>query len=150
MTVPFATGRPAELHDVLAPDGSQIRFLPQVKGGSMVHCTLPPGTVSLAVTHRTVDELWYVLAGEGERKFRSQLAGHLTVDSVERRLRRREIAGVQCRKASNPDGTPFPGILDQHLVDDLLLQVPTPQLQRGMGLRQPNLSGDNRRLAKLV
>ena len=66
MTVPFATGRPAERHDVLAPDGSQIGFLPQVKGGSMVHCTLPPGAVSLAVTHRTVDELWYVLAGEGE------------------------------------------------------------------------------------
>ena len=57
MTVPFATARPAARHDVLAPDGSQIRFLPQVKGGSMVHCTLPPGAVSLAVTHRTVDEL---------------------------------------------------------------------------------------------
>ena len=66
MTAPFATGRPAERHDVLAPDGSQIRFLPQVKGGSMVHCTLPPGAVSLAVTHRTVDELWYVLTGTGE------------------------------------------------------------------------------------
>ena len=66
MTAPFATGRPAVDHDVLAPDGSQIRFLPQTSGGSMVHCTLPPGAVSLAVTHRTVDELWYVLAGEGE------------------------------------------------------------------------------------
>ncbi len=66
MTVAFATGRPAERHDVMAPDGSEIRFLPQVAGGSMVHCTLPPGSVSLAVTHRTVDELWYVLAGEGE------------------------------------------------------------------------------------
>ena len=32
----------------------------------MVHCTLPPGAVSLAVAHRTVDELWYVLSGEGE------------------------------------------------------------------------------------
>jgi mannose-6-phosphate isomerase-like protein (cupin superfamily) len=51
---------------VLAPDGSEIRFLPQVTGGSMVHCTLPPGGVSLAVTHRTVSELWYVLAGAGE------------------------------------------------------------------------------------
>lgn len=66
MTVPFATSRPAEHHDVLAPDGSEIRFLPQVEGGSMVHCTLPAGAVSLAVTHRTVDELWYVLSGEGE------------------------------------------------------------------------------------
>ena len=66
MTTPFATARPADRHDVLAPDGSEIRFLPQTTGGSMVHCTLPPGAVSLAVTHRTVDELWYVLAGTGE------------------------------------------------------------------------------------
>jgi mannose-6-phosphate isomerase-like protein (cupin superfamily) len=66
MTVDFASSRPARRHDVLAPDGSEIRFLPQVKGGSMVHCTLPPGAVSLAVTHRTVDELWYVLSGAGE------------------------------------------------------------------------------------
>jgi mannose-6-phosphate isomerase-like protein (cupin superfamily) len=66
MPVPFATARPAARYDVLAPDGSQIRFLPQVTGGSMVHCTLLPGAVSLAVAHRTVDELWYVLAGEGE------------------------------------------------------------------------------------
>src|SRR5215213_2622164 len=66
MTAPFATGRPAERHDVLAPDGSEIRFLPRVAGGSMVHCTLPPGGVSLAVAHRTVAELWYVLSGSGE------------------------------------------------------------------------------------
>jgi mannose-6-phosphate isomerase-like protein (cupin superfamily) len=66
MTTAFASGRPAERHDVLAPDGSQIRFLPQVAGGSMVHCRLAPGAVSLAVVHRTVHELWYVLAGSGE------------------------------------------------------------------------------------
>lgn len=62
----FASGRPAATHDLLAPDGSQIRLLPQVPGGSMVHCTLPPGAVSLAVRHRTVSELWYVLEGAGE------------------------------------------------------------------------------------
>ena len=62
----FASAAPAERHDVLAPDGSEIRFLPQLRGGSMVHCTLPPGAVSLAVTHRTVEELWYVLSGAGE------------------------------------------------------------------------------------
>lgn len=66
MTHPFASAAPAAAHDTLAPDGSEIRFLPQVKGGSMVHCTLPPGAVSLAVAHRTVDELWYVLSGQGE------------------------------------------------------------------------------------
>lgn len=62
----LASSRPADGYDVLAPDGSEIRFLPQLKGGSMVHCTLPPGGVSLAVTHRTVEELWYVLGGSGE------------------------------------------------------------------------------------
>jgi mannose-6-phosphate isomerase-like protein (cupin superfamily) len=65
MTVPFVSQTPNERHDVLAPDGSEIRLLPQLAGGSMVHCTLPPGAVSLAVTHRTVEEHWYVLAGEG-------------------------------------------------------------------------------------
>jgi mannose-6-phosphate isomerase-like protein (cupin superfamily) len=66
MTIPFASRRPAERHDVLAPDGSEIRLLPEVPGGSMVHCTLPPEAVSLAVEHRTVSELWYVVSGMGE------------------------------------------------------------------------------------
>ena len=53
-------------HPITAPDGSEIREL--VAGGraSMVHCTLPPGGVSLAVRHRTVEELWFVTAGRGE------------------------------------------------------------------------------------
>lgn len=52
--------------DTLAPDGSEIRLLPALPGGSMVHCSLPPGAVSLAVAHRTVEELWYVVGGTGE------------------------------------------------------------------------------------
>lgn len=51
--------------DVLAPDGSEIRFLPVLDGGSMVHCRLPQGAMSQAVRHKTVEELWYVSAGEG-------------------------------------------------------------------------------------
>ncbi len=62
----FATTTVPAAHDVLAPDGSEIRLMPTVAGGSMVHCRLPPGGCSLAVTHRTVEELWYVLAGTGE------------------------------------------------------------------------------------
>jgi mannose-6-phosphate isomerase-like protein (cupin superfamily) len=62
---PFET---AALPDdfVLAPDGSEIRPLLELGGGSMAHCTLAPGTTALAVRHRTVEELWYVLEGEGE------------------------------------------------------------------------------------
>lgn len=52
--------------DVIAPDGSEIRFLARTPRGWSVHCTLPPGGVSLAVAHRTVEEVWYFLDGEGE------------------------------------------------------------------------------------
>jgi mannose-6-phosphate isomerase-like protein (cupin superfamily) len=56
---------PASL-DVYAPDGSEIRLLATARGGSMVHCTLPPGSASRAVAHSTVEELWYFLSGEGQ------------------------------------------------------------------------------------
>ena len=62
----FATRRVGAEYDALAPDGSEIRVLPSTSRGSMAHGTLPPGGVSLAVTHRTVEELWYVVAGRGE------------------------------------------------------------------------------------
>ena len=32
----------------------------------MAHGTLPPGAVSLAVTHRTVAEIWFVTGGAAE------------------------------------------------------------------------------------
>ena len=53
-------------HDLLAPDGSEIRLLAHTARGSMVHCTLNPGDVSIAVAHRTVDEVWYFLEGAGQ------------------------------------------------------------------------------------
>jgi len=55
-----------DAYDVLAPDGSEIRLLAEVRGASMVHCTLRPGQVSVAVRHRTVEEIWYVVGGAGE------------------------------------------------------------------------------------
>ena len=51
---------------VLAPDGSEIRELVAVKGGSLVHCRLPPGGISRTVVHSTVEEVWYVVQGRGE------------------------------------------------------------------------------------
>lgn len=53
-------------YTVLAPDGSEIRELVAVKGGSMVHCTLPPGAISMAVKHLTVEEVWYFIEGQGQ------------------------------------------------------------------------------------
>ena len=62
----FQTARAGRVADALAPDGSEIRLLGAVRGGSVVHCTLPPGRTSLAVRHQTVEEIWYVLGGRGQ------------------------------------------------------------------------------------
>jgi mannose-6-phosphate isomerase-like protein (cupin superfamily) len=52
-------------YDVLAPDGSEVRILASGERGSMAHFTLPGGQVSLAVAHHTVEEVWFVLSGQG-------------------------------------------------------------------------------------
>jgi mannose-6-phosphate isomerase-like protein (cupin superfamily) len=52
--------------DVIAPDGSDVRILLGVAGGTMAHFELGAGETSVAVRHRTVEELWYFLGGSGE------------------------------------------------------------------------------------
>lgn len=51
--------------DVIAPDGCEVRILAATGRGSMAHFTLGPGQVSHAVAHRTVEEVWYFLTGQG-------------------------------------------------------------------------------------
>jgi mannose-6-phosphate isomerase-like protein (cupin superfamily) len=52
---------------VAAPDGSAVRPLCRISAmGSFAHFQLEPGEVSKAVSHATVQEIWYVLAGAGE------------------------------------------------------------------------------------
>ena len=51
---------------IRAPDGSDVRVLLALQGGSMAHFELAAGAVARAVTHRTVEELWFVVAGHGE------------------------------------------------------------------------------------
>ncbi len=53
-------------YDTLAPDRSEIRLLLTMRGGSIVHCTLPPQEISVAVCHKTVEEVWYFIEGHGE------------------------------------------------------------------------------------
>src|SRR5262245_44381958 len=53
-------------YDYLAPDKSEIRLLPCLKGGGLAHCTLPPGHTSFPVCHKTVEEIWYFLEGQGQ------------------------------------------------------------------------------------
>ena len=62
----FATSRLRDAAIALAPDGSVVRPLLALSGGSMSHFELAAGRVSSAVTHRTVEEIWFVVAGRGE------------------------------------------------------------------------------------
>ena len=52
--------------DAIAPDGSQVRVLLRLDGGSMAHFGLAAGQVSRAIAHHAVGELWYVLSGHGQ------------------------------------------------------------------------------------
>jgi mannose-6-phosphate isomerase-like protein (cupin superfamily) len=62
----FDTMRLPQARDVIAPDGSDVRILLKLGGGSMAHFELAAGRTSGAVAHRTVDEIWYVLSGRGQ------------------------------------------------------------------------------------
>jgi mannose-6-phosphate isomerase-like protein (cupin superfamily) len=69
--MPVTVGQPYETKtlgaaiDAVAPDGTAARLLLSLAGGSMAHFELPAGAVSQAVTHRTVEEIWFVLSGRG-------------------------------------------------------------------------------------
>ena len=52
--------------DTIAPDGSGVRVLLGLKGGGMAHFELAAGETSTAVTHQTVEEIWFFLSGRGE------------------------------------------------------------------------------------
>ena len=52
---------------VRAPDGSTVRVLCHLSGlGSFAHFQLEPGEVSKAVSHATVQEIWYIIGGTGQ------------------------------------------------------------------------------------
>ena len=63
-------GRRSQQPDATAPDGSEIRLLVderhQATKASLVEVTLPAGKVSRPVWHQTVEEIWYVLEGQGQ------------------------------------------------------------------------------------
>ena len=75
----FDTLRLAQSSTVVAPDGSAVRVLLGLPGGRMAHFALGAGQVSRAVTHRTVEEVWFVVSGRGEM-WRRQGAREETVD----------------------------------------------------------------------
>ncbi len=53
-------------YNYLAPDSSEIRLLTEMDCGGLSHCLLPLGKTSIAVKHKTVNEIWYCISGEGE------------------------------------------------------------------------------------
>ena len=63
---PFTTQRLPVDPTVVAPDGSNVRVLPGLAGGGMAHFSLAAGQVARAVTHCTVEEIWFVVSGRGE------------------------------------------------------------------------------------
>ena len=51
--------------DVRAPDGSEIRLLLDMERGGVCHCTLQPHATSIAGVHKTIEEIWYCIQGQG-------------------------------------------------------------------------------------
>ena len=62
----FETEQLPGQYNYLAPDGSEIRLLPEMKDGGLSHCRLPIQGISQAVTHKTVEEIWYFIQGQGK------------------------------------------------------------------------------------
>jgi mannose-6-phosphate isomerase-like protein (cupin superfamily) len=63
---PFETKHLPIARDAVAPDGSDVRILLGLNAGGMAHFQLAAGQTSTAVTHRTVEEIWFFLTGRGE------------------------------------------------------------------------------------
>lgn len=68
---PFATKTLPLQPEATAPDGSDVRILLGLGGGGLAHFELAAGRTSSPVAHRTVEEIWFILSGEGEM-WRSQ------------------------------------------------------------------------------
>ena len=64
---------------VTAPDGSTVRVLLATERGSMARFELEPGRTSLAVRHRTVEEIWTIVEGRGEMWRRASDGGESIV-----------------------------------------------------------------------
>jgi mannose-6-phosphate isomerase-like protein (cupin superfamily) len=69
LLTPPPAGRASQESDTIAPDGSEIRLLATGAHGalraSLCEVRLAPGAISRPVSHRSVEEIWYVLEGRG-------------------------------------------------------------------------------------
>jgi mannose-6-phosphate isomerase-like protein (cupin superfamily) len=62
---PYETKTLGKGVDGTAPDGTALRLLLTLAGGSLAHFELPAGATSHAVAHRTIEEIWFVVSGKG-------------------------------------------------------------------------------------
>ena len=62
----FQTMKTPDMPTAAALDGSDVRDLLRLKGGSFALFELAPGEISNPTVLRTVDEIWYILGGRGE------------------------------------------------------------------------------------
>jgi mannose-6-phosphate isomerase-like protein (cupin superfamily) len=62
----FETKRLPVDRDTVSSGGFDVRNLLGLQGGGLAHFELPPGRTSSAVTHKTVEEIWFFLSGRGE------------------------------------------------------------------------------------
>jgi mannose-6-phosphate isomerase-like protein (cupin superfamily) len=76
----FAVKQLGAVTDAVAPDGSEVRILLGLRGGGMAHFRLLPGETSVAVRHRTVEEIWYFVEGQGEMWLRGEAGREAIVD----------------------------------------------------------------------
>jgi len=162
--LPWATRARPDAYDTLSPDTSEVRILADVRHASMVHCTLRPGAVSAAVRHRTVEELWYFLAGTGELWRRSHGTGAEEVVRVAAgvsislpigtEFQFRAIVSDRLRYTDDvsklPPATEFlkrafamPEVIKGIICHGMWLVAPTPELVRGRRVTcHNNLHGD--------
>ena len=63
--MPFESKQASLRANAIAPDGSEVRILSSLPRGGLALFSLTPGKIARAVVHRSVEELWYVLAGRG-------------------------------------------------------------------------------------
>lgn len=66
MSIQMETKQLSEKIDAIAPDKTEVRLLLETSRGGLAHFTLSPHKTSLAIKHKTIEEIWYFLEGEGE------------------------------------------------------------------------------------
>jgi mannose-6-phosphate isomerase-like protein (cupin superfamily)/8-oxo-dGTP pyrophosphatase MutT (NUDIX family) len=135
-TTPPALVRLDESTRQTAPDGSDVRILAGGVRGGLAEFILADGAVSIAVRHRTVDELWFVAEGTGTMWRRS--AGVESADELTPGVSLSIPVGTAFQFRSSGPGPlriigttmpPWPGTGEAEFVDDAPW---TPTASRGV------------------